>query len=33
MVRFGFGFQNLKLIEPNQTEPVQPSQHLKKKQV
>jgi hypothetical protein len=33
LVQFGFGFQNLKLIEPNQTEPVQPGQHLKKKQV
>jgi len=29
-VRFGFGFQSLKLIEPSQTEPVQPDQHLKK---
>ena len=30
-VRFGLGFQSLKLIKPNRTEPVQPSQHLKKK--
>jgi hypothetical protein len=32
-VRFGFGFQSLKPIKPNQTKPVQPGQHLKKKQV
>jgi len=30
-VRFGFGFQSLKPIQPNRTEPVQPCQHLKKK--
>jgi len=29
-VRFGFGFQSLKLIEPSQTELVQPNHHLKK---
>jgi len=30
--KFRFGFQNLKSIEPNQIEPIQLSQYLKKKQ-